>query len=133
MSYVYVKRKKRGYLYTTLGPRGPNSETIPIASAIPDLESMIAPTAGRKLFATIDMIHAYWQLALHPDSRECMSIQTALGVFTPTRVLQGSTDAGNHFQSATAQVFMELQESLAQWQDDFLMHGTDECQILKII
>ena len=62
-----------------------------------------------------------------------MSIQTPLGGFTPTRVLQGSTEEGNHFQSATAQVFMELQESLAKWQDDFLMDAAGEERLLKLI
>ena len=62
-----------------------------------------------------------------------MSIQTPLGVFTPNRVLQGSTDAGNHFQYAMAQVFMELQASLAQWQDGFLMHAASEEGLLKLI
>ena len=117
----------------TVDLRGPNSETIPIASTMPDLEGMIAGTAGSKVFAKLDMIHAYWQLPLHPNSQECMSIQTPLGVFTPTRVLHGSTDAGNHFQSATAQVFMELQEILAQWQDDFLINAAGEKRLLKLI
>ena len=48
-------------------------------------------------------------------------------------MLQGSTDAGNHFQSAKAQVFMELQASLAQWQDDFLMHAASEERLLNLI
>ena len=113
--------------------RGPNSETIPIASAMHDLHGTIASIAGSKIFAKLDMIHAFWQLPLHPDSQECMSIQTPLGVYKPTRVLQGSTDAGNHFHSATAQVFSELQDRLAQWQDEFLKHALNEDHLLKIL
>ena len=110
---------------------GPNRETIPIASAMPDLEGTIASIAGSKFFAKLDMIHAFWQLSLHPQ--ECMSIQTPLGVYTPARVLQGSTDAGNQFKYATAQLFSELQDRLAQWQDDFLMHALNEDHLLKIL
>ena len=117
----------------TVDLRGPNSEAIPIASAMPDLEGMISGTAGGKVFPMLDMIRAYWLLPLHPNPQECMSIQTPLGVFIPTRVLQDSTNAGNHFQSATAQVFMELQESLVQWKDDFLMHAESEERLLKLI
>ena len=76
----------------TVDLRCPNSETIPIASAMPDLEGTIASIAGSKVFAKLDMIHAFWQLALHPDSQECMSIQTPLGVYTPTRVLCSTID-----------------------------------------
>ena len=82
----------------TVDLRGPNRETVPIASAMPDLESMYHSVAGSSVFASVDMCHAYWQIPLHEDSRECMSIQTPVGVYTPTRILQGSTDAGNHFQ-----------------------------------
>jgi len=64
------------------------------------------------------MVHAYWQIPLHKDSQEAMSIQTPEGVFTPQRILQGSTDAGNHFQSVTSQAFMSLSESLLQWIDE---------------
>ena len=113
----------------TVDPRGPNSHTTPIASAMPDLGNMITGTACSKAFAKMDMLHAYWKLSLHPDSQECISIQTPLGLFTPTRVLEGSTDAGNHFESETAQVFMELQENIAQPQDDFIVRAMDEKQL----
>ena len=58
----------------TVDLRGPNSETISIASAMSDLEGMIAGTAGSKVFTKLYMIHAYWQLPLHPNSQECMFI-----------------------------------------------------------
>lgn len=90
-------------------------------------------TSGSAVFAKVDMCHAYWQLPLHAYSQECMSIQTPLGVFTPTRALQGSTDAGNHFQSCLSQVFSELHEHLLHWQDDGLAHANDEEQHIKLL
>jgi len=60
-----------------------------------------------------------------------MSIQTPLGVYTPRRVLQGSTDAGNHFQSCTSQIFEDLIDCLLQWLDDFLIHAKTEEDLLK--
>lgn len=110
----------------TVDLRGVNQQTVPVASAMPDLESMIRSVGESKCFAKMDMVHAYWQIPLHKDSQEAMSIQTPEGVFTPQRILQGSTDAGNHFQSVTSQAFMSLSESLLQWIDDFLMHSTTE-------
>lgn len=59
-----------------------------------------------------------------------MSIQTPLGVHTPSRVLQGSTDAGNHFQSVTAQIFSEIRR-LLQWLDGFLIHAENEGELLQ--
>jgi len=110
----------------TVDLRGVNQQTVPVASAMPDLESMIRSIGDSKIFAKMDMVHAYWQIPLHPESQEAMSIQTPMGVYTPQRILQGSTDAGNHFQSTTSQIFTSMYEWLLQWVDDFLMHSRTE-------
>lgn len=54
----------------------------------------------------------------------------SVGVYTPSRILQGSTDAGNHFQSVTSCIFAEINKIL-QWLDDFLLHAKDEQELLK--
>ena len=115
----------------TVDLRAPNAVTEPIASAMPNLESLFQTIRGSTVFANIDLCHAYWQIPLHTDSRECMSIQTPLGVYTPHRVLQGGTDAGNHFQACTAMVFQDLSECLLQWLDDFLLHAATEPELLE--
>ena len=43
----------------TVDLRGPNRETIPVASAMPNMEGQIGSTAGSKAFAKLDMCHAY--------------------------------------------------------------------------
>lgn len=73
----------------TVDLRGPNRETIPVASAMPNMKGQIGSTAGSKAFAKLDICHAYWQVPLDGELQECMSIQTPLGVYTPTRILQG--------------------------------------------
>lgn len=104
--------------------------TVPVASAMPDLEAMCRSVGGSKVFAKIEMCHAYWQIPLAADSCEIMSIQTPIGVFTPNRILQGSTDAGNHFQAVTACAFEPLTNNMLQWLDDFLLHARTESQLL---
>lgn len=89
----------------TVDLRGVNQQTIPVASAMPDLEPMIRSVGDSKVFAKLEMVHAYSQIPLHPESQGIMSIQTPSGVFTPSRILQVSTDAANHFQSANSQLF----------------------------
>lgn len=117
----------------TVDLRAPNRETIPIASTMPDLDEMIQSTAGSKVYAKMDMCHAYWQIPLHKDSQECMSIQTPIGVYTPVRLLQGQTDSGNHFQSVTTPIFGEAIGNVVQWLDDFLVHSVNEGPLLDSI
>lgn len=88
----------------TVDLRGPNSQLQPIVSAMPHLESMLTSIEGSQVFSKLDMAHAYWQLPLSKDSQEILSIQTPLGVYSSNRMLQGSTDAGNHFQAVTQEI-----------------------------
>ncbi|ETV74095.1 hypothetical protein H257_11397 [Aphanomyces astaci] len=46
-----------------------------------------------RVFFSLDWFKGYWQLALHEDSQMYYSFMTPFGVYTPTRVLIGQTDA----------------------------------------
>lgn len=65
----------------TVDLRGPNKRTIPIVSAMPDMESLYQSPAGSSVYWKIDICHAFWQLPLHVDLQEIMSIQTPVGVY----------------------------------------------------
>jgi hypothetical protein len=57
------------------------------------------------------------------------------GIYTPTRLIQGSTDAGNYFQGAT-QLFLEqaaLRHRLLQWLDDILVHAQTEDELFQAL
>jgi len=126
-----AKPGKEGFRFT-VDLRGPNAQTEPIASAMPHLESILQSVEGSTCFAKIDMAHAYWQCPLATESQEMMSIQTPIGVYSPTRLLQGSTDAGNHYQAVTHAIFQEeLSGRLLQWLDDFLLHAKNEGELLN--
>ena len=121
-------------LRLTVDLRVPNSMTVPIQAAMPHLESRLQDTQGSTCYANIDKAHAYWQLALEEDSQEIHSIQTPIGVYTPTRILQGGTDSGNHYQAVTSEKFSQAGvHKILQWLDDFLIYSTDENELLEII
>lgn len=61
-----VQKVDRDSFRFTIELRGPSCETIPIASVMPDLEDTIARIFTTKVFAKLDIIHAFWKLALHP-------------------------------------------------------------------
>ena len=104
---LVVPKPGTGKLRLTVDLKVPNSMTIPIQAAMPHLESRLQDTQGSKCYANIDKAHAYWQLALDEESQEIHSIQTPIGVYTPTRILQGGTDSGNHYQAVTSEKFDE--------------------------
>lgn len=59
-------------------------------------------------------------------------MQNPLGLFSPTRVLQGSTDATNLFQAVTSAEFVEINIRLLQLIDDFLIRAKNENNFSQI-
>lgn len=115
--------------------RGVNSRTLPVQSAMPHLESSLQEVSGAKCFAKLDLSQGYWQLALHKNSQELMSIQTPQGIYSPTRLLQGGTDSGNYFQAVLQPVFAAkiAGRKFLQWVDDFLLYAAEERELLANI
>lgn len=56
-------------------------------------------TLKSKTFATDYFTHRYWQILLATDSRIFQSIITPDGIFSPIRVLHGTTNACLHLQA----------------------------------
>ena len=117
----------------TVDLRGPNSNTVPIQSAMPHLESILQDIEGSTCFANIDLAHGYWQIPLSVESQEMMSIQTPIGVYSSRRLIQGGSDSGNHFQAVLGEKFQGRVKNLIQWLDDFLFFSKDEKGLLDDI
>jgi hypothetical protein len=71
---------------------------------------------------------------MHLASRPCRRVAgdfliSNAGIYAPTRLIQGSTDAGVYFQGATQPLLLEqaaLRHLLLQWLADFLVHSETE-------
>ena len=110
----------------TVDLRGPNARTVPIQPAMPHLASKFQDIFGSVCFAHMDLAHGYWQVPLAKESQEMMSIQSPVGVYSSRRLLQGGTDAGNHFQAVLQDKFDGRVDKMLQWLDDFLFYASNE-------
>jgi Reverse transcriptase (RNA-dependent DNA polymerase)/RNase H-like domain found in reverse transcriptase len=97
---------------------------------MPHLESELAKLQGSTCFATFDLSYGYFQLPLAPDSRECQSFITPDGVFSPTRVLHGTTNAVSHMQAVLQEILLPSVEQILAWLDDILLHAVTELELL---
>ncbi|KAH9089265.1 hypothetical protein Ae201684P_001468 [Aphanomyces euteiches] len=77
----------------TIDSRPINACTEPMPWPMPMLDAALTVLVGSRVFFTLDWFKGYWQLALHEDSQMYYSFMTPFGVYTPTRVLMGQTDA----------------------------------------
>lgn len=108
-----------------------NSYTYPFAFPMSNVEQELTKTARSKFYAILDFIHSYWQLPLALRSQECQSFITHENVFTPRRVLHGTTNAVLHLQSfMTTNLPHDLKEKVLMWVDDILLHDEPERAIV---
>ena len=96
---------------------------------MPHVESELSRLQSSKFFATFDLSHGYWQLPLATESQECQSFITPDGVYSPTRVLHGTTNAVTHIQAVLQEVFAPLSKNLLAWLDDLLLHASTLIQL----
>jgi Reverse transcriptase (RNA-dependent DNA polymerase) len=117
----------------TLDLRYPNSQAEQVSWPMPNMEDELASLAGSKYCATFDLMQGYWQLPLHEDSQECQSIITPDGVYTPTRVQHGTTNATVHMQSIMEDLMHYIRHSVKIWLYDNMIHVTDEEKLLELL
>ncbi|KAH9105021.1 hypothetical protein AeMF1_019060 [Aphanomyces euteiches] len=125
-----VPKRDAGALRMTIDSRPINACTEPMPWPMPNLDSAMACLVGTKAYFTLDWTKGYWQLSLHAGSQEFFSFMTPFGVYTPTRVLMGQTEAVAYCQSVVHRMFGELRfrGSLA-WLDDLLGSANYLCRV----
>ena len=104
-----------------------NKQCESIAYTMPNVPLVLNKVKGSKCFFWFDLLKGYWQLPLHEDSQEILSIITDISVFTPKRVPQGFINAGLHFQSCIEMAIKSIGENVLHkeiiaYQDDVLGH-----------
>lgn len=117
----------------TVDLRGVNGMTMVIQSGMPHLEAHLQQCEGSQCYANLDFCHGFWQIPLAKASQEIMSIMTHVGIFSPTRTLQGGSDSGCYFHDVTRDKFAGRVHKLVQWIDDYLLHEEDEGKLLDAL
>ena len=117
----------------TVDLRPVNSQTKSYTWPMPHLDDAMQELAKSTCYATIDLCHGYWQMPLEKESQECQSFITPEGVFTPTRVLHGQTNATFYFQSTISKICHPLRKNILQWLDDLLIHAETPEKLLDIL
>ena len=108
----------------TVDVRQVNQRTETIHWPMPNLEVITEHLSSAKMFARFDLMKGYWQMPLHEECQEIFSMVTDEGVYTPRRVIQGSSDAVMYFQSTMQEIFKDqLYKALMIWLDDILVYA----------
>ena len=111
--------------------RAVNAMTESSAWPMPMLEVALGKIQGSQCFATLDMQQGYWQFPLDEAAQEICSFMTDEGVYSPTRISQGTKNGVNYFQSGMTGVMSASPDPLDDvsivWIDDIIeFDGTPE-------
>ncbi|OWY98193.1 hypothetical protein PHMEG_00031098 [Phytophthora megakarya] len=101
---------------------------------MPSLDVALEHCKGKAFYALLDFLKGFWQLPLDKASQEILSYMTDKGIFTPTRVPQGSTDAALPFQSTVEMVLGDLvNRNVIVWIDDLLIFADTQEELVDAI
>ncbi|KAH9094099.1 hypothetical protein Ae201684P_016714 [Aphanomyces euteiches] len=129
-----VPKKNPGEYRMTIDSRPINAWTEAMPWPMPNLEAAMATLVGMEVFFTLDWLKGYWQLPLHPECQMWYSFMTHFGVYTPTRILMGQTDAVAFCQSVVNELFGDLMyQGVLGWLDDLLGYARSAEQLLVLL
>lgn len=90
----------------------------------PLAENELSITASSEHIFNVDFVVGYWQFLLHEKSQVTQSFTTTDVIFSPTRIMHGSTSAVLHLQSTLSSASpSDLNQVLLCWLDDVLSYG----------
>lgn len=99
---------------------GVKKEAVPVDSYLPDFDYLCRTIGGSKVFAKVDIFHAYWQIPLHVESQEVMSIQTRWECFKHSqRVCMDMTSCGKLPRTEFCKGLLTLETTFNEWLPPF--------------
>ena len=101
---------------------------------LPTMEEVQQHLVGAKYFIILDLKNGYWQIRLHADSQELLSLCTHKTVLSPTRILQGCTDAVTYFTYLMMLVFeKKIHNGILPWLDDLLLYTKSRGEAFELL
>lgn len=122
VSSMTVVKKPNGDLRICLDPQDLNKAIRREHFKLPTLEEIISNLSGATYFSTLDAKHGFWQVALHEDSTDLCTFNTAFGRYKFLRMPYGISSASEIFHKKLSEHFDDI-EGVIQFIDDILIYG----------
>ncbi len=125
-SPIVLVRKKDGSLRFCVDYRSLNSVTKADTYPLPRIDDLLDQLGKSTYFSTLDLASGYWQIKVHPDSREKTAFATHKGLFQFRVMPFGPRNAPAAFQRLMQHVIMGLNppdgpDCVAVYRDDVLV------------
>jgi hypothetical protein len=129
-SPVFLPPKKDSFRFT-VDSRQVNACIEPRAWPLPFLEFDLEKAVNAGYYAVLDADNGYFQIKNDEEFAEIFSILTEDGIFTPTRLVQGTVDGVAVFQSSMMTILADqLHRTVAIWIDDIIVFESNPLRLL---
>ena len=140
-SPVVLVRKKDGTHRFCVDYRNLNAVTKPDSYPLPRMDDLLEHLGRCKFFSTLDLAAGYWQIKMHPESREKTAFATTQGLFEFQVMPFGLTNAPAVFQRLMQRVLMGVNppqgpDFVSVYIDDILIFSEsieDHLQHLQLV
>ncbi|XP_064479133.1 uncharacterized protein K02A2.6-like [Ornithodoros turicata] len=125
VSPIVVVKKKDGSIRLCVDLREPNKAVIPDCFPLPHTDELLNALSGSTRFSKLDLASAYYQVPLHPESRDLTAFITHDGLYRFKRVCFGIASAPQAFQLVMSLLLQGCQGVLF-YIDDIFVYGRTE-------
>ena len=110
-SPLLIVKKKDGSNQVVIDYRRLNLLTKKDSYPLPRIDNTIDKLGGAQYFSAMDLVSGYWQIDLPEEDQEKCAIIAQSGLYQPTRMPQGLTNAPATFQRIMDSIISDLKLS----------------------
>ncbi|PVD21605.1 hypothetical protein C0Q70_17404 [Pomacea canaliculata] len=129
-SPIVLVRKKNGALRMCVDYRRVNARTVRDSYSLPKIEQLFLTLSGAKVFTSLDLSKAYYQVPLSERAKKISAFTTPFGLYEFQRLPFGLVNAPMTFQRLMDCCLSDMNlAELIIFLDDILIHGTNLQQL----
>ena len=125
-SPAIVPKKEKGECRLFVDYRGLNKHTKHDSYSLPLMDSILQKQHKKRILTVLDLMHGYYQMLMHEDSRPCTAMSPSLGSMQMKVVPMGAKNGNAAFQRMFEDLLQLVQDDADPFVDDIIIGSATE-------